>query len=326
MVTKVEISHKTIVFTLLLLGSIWFILQIKDLILLLFLSFILMSGLRPLVDGLERKRVPRIVAILLMYVVVFGFVGMAVASLIPTLVAQSGNFVKELPIFINRTFPSVSIDFQSIIGQVAPVGENLLKFTVNLFSNIIATLTLLTFTFYFLLERRHLQDMLSGLLGTELGIHVFGIMTRVEKRLSAWVLGELLLMLFIGGIVYIGLFLFGIEFAVALSVIAGLLEVVPTIGPILSSVPAILVAFSHSPALALSVVALYIVVQQIENNILVPIVMKKSVGLSPVLTILALMIGGRFAGIAGAILAVPILLTIQEIITTAPTSLKTKES
>lgn len=320
MVTKVEISHKTIVYTLILLASIWFILQIGDFLLLLFLSFILMAGLRPPVDWLEKRRVPRILAILLMYTIVFGFVGAAIAGLIPPLAAQSGNFVKELPLFINRTFPAFSIDFQSIVSQIAPVGENLLKFTVNLFSNIIATLTLLTFTFYFLLERKHLQDMLSGLLGIDVGTHVFGIMTRLEKRLSAWVFGQLMLMLFIGGIVYVGLFFLGIEFAIPLAVFAGLLEIVPTVGPILSAVPAILVAFAHSPVLALSVLALYVIVQQIENNILVPQVMKKSVGLSPVLTILALMIGGRFGGIAGAILAVPILLTIQEIIVSGPKS------
>ena len=325
MLTKVEISHKTIVFTLILLASIWFILQIGDLLLLLFLSFILMSGLRPIVDWLEKRRVPRIIAIFLMYIVVFGFVGVAIAGLIPALGTQSTNFVKELPLFISRTFPAFSIDFQSIVGQVAPVGENLLKFTVNIFSNIFATLTLLTFTFYFLLERKHLQDMLSGLLGIDLGMHVFGIMTRLEKRLSAWVSGQLMLMLFIGGIVYIGLFFLGIEFAVPLAVLAGLFEIVPTIGPILSAAPAILVAFAHSPVLALSVFALYVIVQQIENNILVPLVMKKSVGLSPVLTILALMIGGRFGGIAGAILAVPILLTIQEIIMSPPTSSQPKD-
>lgn len=127
------------------------------------------------------------------------------------------------------------------------------------------------------------------------------------------------------GIVYIGLFFLGIEFAIPLAVLAGLLEMVPTVGPILSAVPAILVAFSHSPVLALSVLALYIIVQQVENNILVPLIMKRSVGLSPVLTILALMIGGRFAGIAGAILAVPILLTIQEIIVSGPNVSETKD-
>ena len=255
-----------------------------------------------------------------MYVLVFGFIGGALASIIPTLGEQSASFVKELPLFINRTFPAFSIDFQSILGQVAPVGENLLKFTVNLFSNIVATLTLLTFTFYFLLERKHLQDMLVGLLGEGVGNTCFGITTRVEKRLSAWVLGQLVLMLFIGGIVYLVLFFLGIEFAIPLAVLAGLFEMVPTVGPILSAIPAILVAFSHSPMLAFSVLAFYIIVQQLENNILVPFIMKRSVGLSPVLTILALMIGGRFGGIAGAILAVPILLTIQEIIVSGPKS------
>lgn len=324
MPTKIEISHKTIIFTLLLLATIWVVFQITDILFLLFISFILMSALRPLVDGLERMKLPRFLAILLLYGVVFGGVGIGVASMIPSLTSQSGKLFAQFPEFIARVFPYISSDIQSLMQQVAPVGENLLRVTVGVFSNVISVLTVMTFTFYFLLESRNLKDMLSGLLGEGTGERVFLVLTQIEKRLGAWVLGELCLMVFVGLLSYGGLFFLRVEYALPLAIIAGLFEIVPTIGPTISAIPAILVAFGSSPILAVSVGALYIIVQQVENNLLVPVVMKQSVGLSPILTILALMIGGRFGGVTGAVLAVPILLAIQVIIGSLPTTTNKK--
>jgi len=314
MLSKVEISHKTIIFTLVLLVGAWLLLQVRDIIFLLFLSFIFMAALRPIVDWLEARRIPRVLSILIIYFLVFGVVGFTIAGMIPQLVAQSGKLFSAIPVFLNRMFPYFSLDLQSFSAQIAPIGENLVKVTVGVFSNFVAMVTVMTFTFYFLLERGNMKSILSGLLGSDVGNRVFAVLLRVERRLSAWVLGELMLMLFIGALVYAGLFFLRVEFALPLAIIAGVLEIVPTMGPILSAVPAILVAFAHSPILALTVTALYIIVQQVENNIIVPIVMRKSVGLPPVMTILALLIGGRLAGIGGAVLAVPVLLTIEEIV------------
>ncbi len=320
MLTKVEISHKTIIFTLILLAGVWLLLQIRDILFLLFISFIIMSALRPIIEWLEDRHIPRLIAIVVIYAIVFGVIGFAIAGMIPTLATQSGKLFSQIPEFLSRMFPYVSVNLQSLTQQIAPVGANLVNVTVGVFSNIITMLTVLTFTFYFLLERGNLKAILSGLLGGGLGDRVFSVLLRVEKRLGAWVLGELVLMLVIGVLVYAGLFFLRVDFALPLAIIAGLLEIVPTIGPILSAVPAILVAFAHSPVLALIVIALYIVVQQVENNIVVPLGMRRRVGVPPVLTILALMVGGRFAGVSGAILAVPVLLTIQEIVASLTSS------
>lgn len=326
MPTKIEISHRTIIFTLVLLVAVWFVLEIRDILFLLFISFILMSALRPIVDGLERIRMPRVISILLLYGLVFGGLGAGIASMVPTLAVQSGKLFMQLPDVLAKVFPYISSDVRSLVQQAAPVGENLVRVTVGVFSNVLAVLTVMTFTFYFLLERRHLQDFLSALFGGDTGARVFGVLLQIEKRLGSWVLGELCLMVFVGVLVYGGLFFLRVEYALPLAILAGLLEIVPTIGPTVSALPAILVAISSSPILALSVVALYIIVQQIENNLLVPIVMKRSVGLPPVLTILALMIGGRFGGVTGAVLAVPVLLAIQEVVNSFPGAPKMKKT
>lgn len=311
MTSKIEISHRTIIFTVLFLAGIWLVIQIKDILFLLFISFIVMSALRPLVDRLERFHIPRIIAIVLIYALVFGFLGVSLAGVIPALVVQTARFIQDLPTFISRVSPYSGIDVSALTAQIAPISENIVKVTVGIFSNIVTTLTVLVFTFYFLLEHKHTQAYLSTFMGEEAAGRVMDLTSEVERRLGAWVHGELLLMTIIGVFSFVGLTMLHVDFALPLAIIAGLLEAVPMIGPIISGIPAVLVALSVSPFLALSVVALYFIIQQVENNLIVPIVMKKSIGLSPLLTILALMIGARLGGVVGAILAVPGVLVLQ---------------
>lgn len=313
MTTKIEISHKTIIFTVLFLLGIWLVLQVKDILLLLFISFVLMSALRPLIERLARYRVPRVVAILLIYFLLLSVCVFALASLIPPLVIQTTRLSQDLPLYLSRVLPYWNINVQAISQQIAPLGENVLRFTVGIFSNIITILTILVFTFYFLLERNHTELFLIHTIGEDAAAKVMSIVHTVERRLGLWVLGQLFLMTVIGVFSYIGLTLLHVESALPLAIISGILEAVPMIGPIISAVPAIFVGLSISPLLALSIAALYFIIQQLENNLIVPFVMKKSVGLSPLLTIVALMTGGRLGGVGGAILAVPALLVIEVI-------------
>lgn len=314
MTSKVEISHRTIIFTVIFILSLWVLYQIKDILFLVFIAFILMTALRPLVDWLTRVRLPRVLAILLIYGVVFGFFGVSFAGTIPTLVIQSTKFVQELPTFLEKVLPYWNIDARSLSQQIAPISENIVKLTVGIFSNFLTTLTVLVFTFYFLLERKKLESMLQTMMGEDAATRVIGSLTEIESRLGAWVNGQLFLMILIGASVYIGLTFLRVEFALPLAIIAGVLEIIPMIGPIVSAVPAVLVALTVSPFLALSVVALYFFIQQIENNVFVPLVLKKSVGLSPIVTIFALMVGGRLAGVVGAVLAVPVVLALQSLL------------
>lgn len=316
MTSKIEISHKTIIFTLVLLLSLWILYQIRDILFLVFIAFILMAALRPLVDWLSWTRIPRIVAILFIYGVVFGVFGLSFAGTVPTLVTQSAKFVQELPVFLEKVMPYWNIDVRAISQQIAPISENILKITVGIFSNILTTLTVLVFTFYFLLERKNLSGLLAHFMGESAAGRVMEVVKEVESRMGAWVNGELLLMTLVGTFVYFGLILLRVDFALPLAIIAGVLEIVPLIGPIVSAVPAVIVALTVSPLLALSVVALYFIVQQVENNIFVPLVLKKSVGLSPIITIFSLMVGGRLAGIVGAVLAVPMVLVLQVVLRT----------
>jgi predicted PurR-regulated permease PerM len=313
--TRFEISIKTILFTLAILAGAWLVIEIRDILFLLFIAFLLMTAIQPLVALLERVRIPRILGILLVYAVVFGFFGASLVGAIPALVVQSTKLSQEFPGFVARILPYWNIDVSTISQQIAPIGESVVKFTLGIFSNIVTVVTVLAFTFYFLMERQNAHDILKSIIGEAAARQSMVVLRAIEQRLGAWVRGELLLMTSIGALSFIGLSILHVDFALPLAILAGLLEVIPMVGPIASAIPAVLVALSVSPLLALSVAALYIVIQQFENNVLVPVIMKKSVGFAPIMTILALMIGGRLAGIMGAVLAIPIALVIQEIIT-----------
>lgn len=314
MVSKIEISHKTIIFTLLLLAGIWIIWQIRDILYFLFIAFIIMSGLHPVVEGLEKRKVPRVLAVVISYIGIIGILTLAIASLIPAMIIQSTHLIQTLPSVIEKVIPYGVGNLGQFTQQIAPIGQNIIKVTISIFSNIVTIVTILVFAFYFLLERKHTKATLAGFIGIDRAEIIIEVLERIEMRLGMWIRGELILMTVIGVMTYIGLLLLRIDFALPLAIFAGLLEIIPNIGPIVSAIPAVLVALSISPVAALSVIGLFILVQQLENNLIVPFVMKRSVGLSPLITIFALMIGGKLAGISGAVLAVPIVLIIQELL------------
>jgi predicted PurR-regulated permease PerM len=313
--TKIEISFKTIFLAIVLLAGVWLLFQIRDILYLLFIAFLLMTALQPLVVLLERIKIPRFIAILIIYIVVFGLFGWSLATSVPSIIVQTTHLTQTLPGVAARVLPYWKVDFNTISQQIAPIGENIIKVTVDIFTNLITTLAVLMFTFYFLLERRHIKDIITEMFGETIASRAVEILKAIESRIGEWVRGQLILMLIIGVFVYIGLLILRIDFALPLALVAGLLEIVPNIGPIISAIPAVLIGLSTSPLLALSVVALYIIVHQTEGNIIVPLVMKHSLGISPLVTIIALMVGGKLAGIMGAILAVPVLLVCQVLFT-----------
>lgn len=315
----IEISHRTIIFAVLFIGLIWVVLQIISIILALFVSFLLMTALNPLVDRLCRLKVPRSIAIVIVYLFVLGLFVAGLTSVVPPLIDQTQNLVNRAPMLFDQLTVwlgslGITIDRNLIAQQAAQLGTipaNLVLVVLSLFSNIIGVFTLLVITFYLLLERKNLDSYLLVLFGEGGEKQAKSFSDKLESRLGGWVRGELMLMTIIGVITYIGLVLLGIPYALPLAIMAGLLEIVPTIGPIISSVPAILLALTVSPVTALATAALYFVVQQAENALIVPKVMQKATGVNPLVTIVALAVGFKLAGVSGAVLAVPILIVLH---------------
>lgn len=136
--------------------------------------------------------------------------------------------------------------------------------------------------------------------------YVAHLMKKMSHKMGEWLRGQIILGLIVGVAVYIGLTLLGVKYALVLALIAGILEVIPYVGPIISLVPALIVGFAQSPVIGLAVIILYLIVQQLENNVLVPKVMQKVTGLNPIISILALLVGLKAGGLAGAVLSIPL--------------------
>lgn len=315
---KIEISHRTILFTLGILAVVWFIIQVREILFLLFVSLILVSALHSPVSWLAKRKIPRPLSIIVFYLLIFTmFIG-GLALLIPPFIEQTKIIVSNTPFFLgaaNQFFlyqlPIEEI-IKSLSSNVNVFGSNIFRYTLGFFGNIITLVSIFVFTFYLLLRWDNLGKLLSAGFASE--ERISRLLNRIEIGLGNWVRGEFLLMVIIGVMSYIGLTLLGVPSALPLAIAAGILEIIPIIGPIISAIPAVLVALAVSPLLALATVALYFVIQQLENNLIVPKVMERAVGIDPLGTILALMIGANLMGMLGAFLAVPFVVLAKIII------------
>lgn len=308
---RVDISHKTVFFIagfLALLGALYLI---KDVIILLFIAIIFMSALSPLVDTLRKQlRAPKPVAIGLVYIVVIGVIATLITLVIKPLIDQTASLALSLPTIIHRFSPSFGFDQNFIQQEITDFSRNALTFTLAIFNNFLSIVSILVLTFYLLLERNKLDKLIAQFfIGKEERIH--RVTEKIEDKLGSWMRGQVVLSIIIGVLCYLVLTFLNVPYALPLAVLAGLLEVLPVIGPIISAIPAILLAYLQSPVIALVVGVSYLVIQQLESHLIVPQVMKKAVGLNPLVVILAVAIGGRLLGIAGALLAVPITVVIQ---------------
>ncbi len=317
---KIQITARSLVFLVLVFYGISygvkFIQLNHELIFALLLGFIFMSALKPLVFKLENKNVPHAVATIVVFFSAIIVIGSLLSLIIPTIASESILFLKDLPYLITKSMPFVKgpINIDSLIQFLPDVTANFFKVASGVFSNFLFLITIAFFTFYFLLEERLLQSFVGKFFETSRARKIVVTVRKIEARMGAWMRAELILMTIIGALVYVGLSVLGIKFALSLAVLAGLLEIVPIIGPIIATVPAFLVASSSSLWLGGITIILYIVIQQLENNLIVPYVMNKTVGIHPITTLIALSIGGKIGGIMGAILAVPVALLIETII------------
>lgn len=311
---KIDISHKTIVFIAVFILGLWLLYLIRDLLLMLFVAVILMSALSPLVRVLTRFKLPKGLSIAITYIIIVAAIASLIAVVVPPLLEETRRLSLALPPRLDDFLKILAIDRSVLDSQLSAISRNAFSITLSVFDNILTIIFLLVLTFYLILERESLEDRSAALfVGRE--ERVKKLMIQIEDKLGGWFRGQLFLSLFIGVLTYIGLIILGIPYALPLAVIAGVLEVVPVIGPIISSIPSILIALTISPILSVGVAAMYFVIQQLENHLIVPQVMKRAVGLNPLVVILAIAIGSRLLGFAGALLAVPIAVVLQIIVT-----------
>lgn len=317
MLRKVEISHKTIIFTVAFLGLLWFLFFIRDIVLQLFVALILMSVLNPLIKKLSRLKIPKGISVLISYLFIFGVLGLAIATLLPPLIEQTTNLANNLPKYLQDlgiyNYANGEV-LKQIVSQLGSVPGQIVKAGFSLFSNILSILTVAIFAFYLLLMKDKFDKNLEPLFGKEKSKSISVLVNRLENRLGGWARGQLLLMLLVGTLSYIGFIILGIPYALPLAMLSGLFEIVPFIGPVIAAIPAIILGFSISPFIGFTAIILTFLIQQLENYIFVPKIMEKSTGVSPIATLLSLAIGFRLAGVVGMIISIPLVIIAKTLL------------
>ncbi|MBU1200521.1 AI-2E family transporter [Patescibacteria group bacterium] len=309
----VDIAPSSVFWVLIVFLGMKFLAEITSVLLLVYIAFLIAIAINPLITWLESKKIPRSLSSVLVILSLFTAIGFLVSSFIKPLISQTQNFLTRLPEIIEKA-SSYNINLDSFSSQAFIVSDHVIKIAVGTLSGIITTFTTLVISYYILQARPKLKNSLITIFGhkSKLYYHIF---TKLEKKLGSWVRGILTLMLSVGVFSYLGYSLIGLPYAVALGVIAGMLEIIPNIGPTITAIFAIIVGISVSPTHGLAALIVSILVQQLENNLLVPKIMQKTTGLHPLITIVALLIGFSLGGPTLAVISLPITLSLQVIIT-----------
>ncbi|MFA4814547.1 MAG: AI-2E family transporter [Candidatus Gracilibacteria bacterium] len=335
-------TAKATIVVLVLIALSHFLGEITRVILIFFIAILLSAALTPTVNSLRKYKIPRPLSVLLMFLLLLLILGFFVSQLIPLVATQLIELAKSLTSLINKIGAGeVNIPFglgdrlgpifQDILAQVdKETVINELKTTLEGFAGELQTLAgdtlgvlkaifngifnfvlVLILTFFLIVNGKDVNDFFVSLFPSRHGAYIMVKIEAIQGKIGYWLRGQMILMLLMFSLSLTGLLILGVDNALTLAMMAGIAELLPVVGPIAAGIPAILVAFNESPWLAIWVLGLIILLQQIEGNILVPLVMRKAVGLSPIIIILAMMIGLETLGIVGMLMAIPVATTLS---------------
>lgn len=317
---RIEISYKTILFIVALSVILILLWSIRNILILLFICFLFAETLNPTIVSLEKLKINRAIAIILVYFSIISFISFAVAGIVPIVVEQTTGLINVLPSIISQIdifgFSVNSIDWASQFKFIESLPTSIARLTVSIFSNFFSFFVVLFMTFYLLIERNNIRNYSFKIFGSRGREKTLLFLELLEKHLGNWVNAEIILMTTIGLLSFFSFTLIGLNYALPLAIIAGLLEAVPGLGPAISTILAAMVGLTISPMTSLLAIISGIIIQQLENNFIVPKVMKETVGINPLVTIISIAIGAQLGGILGAILAVPVYLTINALLVT----------
>jgi len=310
---QVVISIKTILFTFLmaLVGYVFY--RLSSLFGLLFVALLIVISIEPLILYLMKKRllgalISRNLSVVLSYLlVVIVLLGILTIG-IPPVISQFKKMIFIFVDFLNSLNINGGFDkyVSEAVAQISGVSGGVITTTLSIFENIATLFSLLVISIYISLDWLNIKKRLFSLFPRKVQEDAQDTISEIETNIGEWIKGQLFLMLVIGVVSFLGLFVLGVDYAIALGLISGLLEFVPMIGPLISAVLAGVIGFSMSPVKGFGVIILFTLIQQLENNLLVPKIMQKVSGFSPLIILFALLIGSEFFGVVGALVAVPL--------------------
>lgn len=349
----IEISITTIIKAILLIVCALILFTLKDLILVILTAVVIASALEPMIKWFMDKSVPRVIAALITYGLISSILVGGFYTLVPKLLQDTSEFLNSVPEYLASSSLWNPLDYEtteqskqvavslaegidesrqlvsssrpedfSIQGAVQSINEAINAVSAgfvhsasSIFGGILSFVLIIVLSFYLAVQEDGVQQFLRTVVPRKQEAYVVDLWKRTQVKIALWMQGQLILALLVGVLVYLGLTLLGVRNALLFAVFAAFLEMIPLFGPIIAAIPAIATAYSDTGTSAAFVVAgLYLVIQQFENHLIYPLVVKKIVGVPPILVILALLVGLKLAGFLGIILCVPFASMIMEFI------------
>jgi predicted PurR-regulated permease PerM len=334
-ITPADVA-KSVAVIILMIALSALIFQIKDILMLFFVSLLFSAALDPTIDQLERHKIPRSISAIVIFVVLITLFSFFMVSFIPILANQLLDLGSKTQLLIGNIIQGkialpAYLDWLNPILKDLFVGTDTTNFTLNLqnyfiqfgeelrslagnallaiktLSNGLANAILvLLLTYFMIVDENIIDNFIIKLFPSKYESYINQKSNIIKFKVGQWLRGQMALMLAVGILTYIGLVIIGIEYAFTLALFAGLTELIPVIGPLIGWVAAIPIAANQSMSALIWVTILYFVIQRLENNLLVPIIMKQATGLHPIIVLFAMLVGFEFYGVIGVIISVPV--------------------
>lgn len=331
--TQISITTGTIFKTLLILIGAWLLYYLRDVVLIVLTSIVVASALEPAVAALRRWKVPRLVAVICIYLLLALFLFGVFYFFMPLILDELAAFLASLPAYLTAIDSSpVLQDYSAILGL--PAGDtsglmegiragasltglfgNSFSAAASIFTGLFAFILVVVFSFYFTVAETGVDDFLRVIVPKKHQAYALDLWFRSRHKIGLWMQGQLILAVIIGVMVYLSLMILGVKHALLLAVFAAIFELIPVFGPTLAAVPAVLIGFADGGVtMGLLIIALYVIIQQFENHLIYPVVVTQVVGVPPLLVILGLIVGWNLAGFLGIVLSVPMAAVLQELV------------
>jgi predicted PurR-regulated permease PerM len=329
-----SVMKATLVILAVLLGA-YLLYAIGNILILFFVAFFIASALDPLIDMLQNWRIPRALGVLLVYVVLFVLVALLFVLLVPLIAQQLlglagliNDFVlgmsksphwnlpfgEQIRPYVEEIYRAVDLkvvalqlkdSVQIISSQLLNLGGNIWSIIMQISNGLLNFILLLILVFFMTVDEQAIENFTVSVFPERYSFYVTRRLQMIKEKIGEWIRGQLMVSIVAAVITFVGLALAGVEYSLLISLITGICMIVPVFGRVVAAIIVLPIVLSQSPALALFLIIYYFAISQVENNILVPLLMNKAVGLSPIVIIFALMVGFQFLGVLGLILAIP---------------------
>ncbi|MEI6288383.1 MAG: AI-2E family transporter [bacterium] len=322
----IDISTLTLIKVLLIIVAAFFLFYIRDIVLIVFVALILSSAFDPIVNWLQKKGVPRSLGIGLIYLSMIVIVGSSTYLIIPPLIIEINQLSKDFPMYWEKLnggwqFVQAYSNGANIQDYISTIESNLsgalsgvFSTVSSFFGGVISFIVIMMITFYMTIEEQSLKRVIRSMVPDKYQPYTMQLINRMQEKIGLWLRGQIILSVIIFLLAWLGLSVLGVKYALVLALFVGVTEIIPYLGAIAGAVPAVLIAFTQSTTLGLWTIFLYLLIHQSENHILVPQVMKKTVGLNPIVVIVVILIGAQVAGLWGVLLSVPVTTALSVLI------------